>query len=188
MVPDDQRDGFLFLGNRLWLDLLNTTPCLQGKQEDLLSPAGAAIRWTRAAGLSCDDPGHSDLVALREILRPMVPLMQSGQSPPVAAVDAANRLLDSFAVRYRFDGHSAKPRLTASTDATPAAQVAHDFAAFACDFEPDRLKRCGNHACNLVFYDNGKSSRRKWCSMAACGNRDKVNRYRSTRKDESERR
>jgi predicted RNA-binding Zn ribbon-like protein len=31
----------------------------------------------------------------------------------------------------------------------------------------------------MVFYDRGKNSRRRWCSSAVCGNRDKVANYRA---------
>ena len=36
------------------------------------------------------------------------------------------------------------------------------------------LRRCGNPRCELLFYDDSKSQRRRWCSMALCGNRHKV--------------
>ena len=45
---DEVRDGFLFLGGRLWLDFLNTAPATLG--ELLREPADLA-RWYRVASV-----------------------------------------------------------------------------------------------------------------------------------------
>jgi len=36
------------------------------------------------------------------------------------------------------------------------------------------IRKCANPRCGLFFYDDSRTGRRKWCSMAACGNRAKV--------------
>jgi predicted RNA-binding Zn ribbon-like protein len=36
------------------------------------------------------------------------------------------------------------------------------------------IRRCANPACRLFFYDDSRTHRRRWCSMATCGNRHKV--------------
>src|SRR6266403_4959947 len=51
-IPDsDWRDGFLFVGNHLALDFLNTRPVQNGEPMELLSDFGALLRWFQAAGL-----------------------------------------------------------------------------------------------------------------------------------------
>src|SRR5262245_22794921 len=51
-IPDsDWRDGFLFLGNHLSLDFVNTRPVQNGEPIELLSDFGALLRWFQAAGL-----------------------------------------------------------------------------------------------------------------------------------------
>lgn len=42
----------------------------------------------------------------------------------------------------------------------------------------DGLKRCGNPLCRWVFVDGSRNRSRRWCDMAACGNRAKVARHR----------
>ena len=37
-----------------------------------------------------------------------------------------------------------------------------------------RLRLCANPNCGLFFYDKSRTHRRRWCSMAVCGNRSKV--------------
>ena len=36
------------------------------------------------------------------------------------------------------------------------------------------IRKCANPACGLFFYDDSRTGRRRWCSMAVCGNRAKV--------------
>ncbi|HET9949267.1 MAG TPA: CGNR zinc finger domain-containing protein, partial [Longimicrobiales bacterium] len=43
---------------------------------------------------------------------------------------------------------------------------------------PERLKRCDAPDCRLWFVDESKGGRRRWCSMARCGNRAKAARHR----------
>src|SRR6266566_1282531 len=51
-IPDsDWRDGFLFVGNHLALDFLNTLPVQNGEPTELLSDFSALLRWFQAAGL-----------------------------------------------------------------------------------------------------------------------------------------
>ncbi|MGH7080341.1 MAG: CGNR zinc finger domain-containing protein [Acetobacteraceae bacterium] len=35
------------------------------------------------------------------------------------------------------------------------------------------MKACENQACTLLFADHTRGHRRRWCSMAICGNRAK---------------
>ncbi len=42
--------------------------------------------------------------------------------------------------------------------------------------EKNRLKTCPGLHCGWIFLDETKNARRKWCSMEACGNREKSKR------------
>ncbi|HLY15382.1 MAG TPA: CGNR zinc finger domain-containing protein [Candidatus Limnocylindrales bacterium] len=46
----------------------------------------------------------------------------------------------------------------------------------------DRLRICANPHCRLVFLDLSKNQARQWCDNGGCGNRDRVQRYRTRRK------
>src|SRR5437016_14040966 len=51
-IPDsDWKDGFLFVGNHLALDFLNTRPVQNGGPMELLSDFSALLRWFQAAEL-----------------------------------------------------------------------------------------------------------------------------------------
>jgi predicted RNA-binding Zn ribbon-like protein len=48
--------------------------------------------------------------------------------------------------------------------------------------EVDRLRICANDGCRWVFHDTSPTGRRRWCSMASCGNRAKAARHRARKR------
>jgi predicted RNA-binding Zn ribbon-like protein len=54
------------------------------------------------------------------------------------------------------------------------AAVARSGAEIVAEGTRARLRLCANPHCGLLFYDNSRTRRRRWCSMAICGNRSKV--------------
>jgi len=54
------------------------------------------------------------------------------------------------------------------------AAVARSGAEIVAEGARARLRLCANPHCGLFFYDNSRTGRRRWCSMAVCGNRSKV--------------
>jgi predicted RNA-binding Zn ribbon-like protein len=64
----------------------------------------------------------------------------------------------------------------------PVAEAAADLLVNG-DFE--LVRKCEDRECVLWFYDRTKSHHRRWCSMASCGNRNKVAAFRQ-RKENAE--
>ena len=54
------------------------------------------------------------------------------------------------------------------------AAIARSGAEILAEGAKARLRVCANPACGLFFCDKSKTQRRRWCSMAICGNRHKV--------------
>jgi predicted RNA-binding Zn ribbon-like protein len=54
------------------------------------------------------------------------------------------------------------------------AAAARSGAEIIAEGARARLRHCANPQCGLFFYDNSRTRRRRWCSMAVCGNRSKV--------------
>jgi predicted RNA-binding Zn ribbon-like protein len=54
------------------------------------------------------------------------------------------------------------------------AAIARSGAELIAQGPKSGLQRCGNPRCQLLFYDDSLTHRRRWCSMALCGNRSKV--------------
>jgi predicted RNA-binding Zn ribbon-like protein len=54
------------------------------------------------------------------------------------------------------------------------AAVARSAAEILVEGPNAQLRTCANPGCGLFFCDNSRTHRRRWCSMAVCGNRHKV--------------
>ncbi len=54
------------------------------------------------------------------------------------------------------------------------AAIARSAAEIIVEGAQARLRICANPGCGLFFSDNSRTRRRRWCSMAICGNRHKV--------------
>jgi predicted RNA-binding Zn ribbon-like protein len=57
--------------------------------------------------------------------------------------------------------------------------VARDAVALVRGPLLERVKKCENPDCSLLFLDDSQARRRRWCSMERCGNLAKVAGYRS---------
>jgi predicted RNA-binding Zn ribbon-like protein len=54
------------------------------------------------------------------------------------------------------------------------AAIARSAAEILSGGRSVRLRACANPACGLLFCDVSRTHKRRWCSMATCGNRHKV--------------
>jgi predicted RNA-binding Zn ribbon-like protein len=54
------------------------------------------------------------------------------------------------------------------------AAIARSAAELLVQGPEAPICRCANPKCRLFFYDDSRTHRRRWCSMAVCGNRHKV--------------
>jgi len=51
--------------------------------------------------------------------------------------------------------------------------IGEALARFVCTEDFSQVKACEGHVCTLLFVDRTRGRARRWCSMAACGNRAK---------------
>ena len=54
------------------------------------------------------------------------------------------------------------------------AAIARSGAEIMVEGAQARVRICANLGCGLFFSDHSRTHRRRWCSMAVCGNRNKV--------------
>jgi predicted RNA-binding Zn ribbon-like protein len=154
----------------LLLDLLNTTPVIDGAATDLLADPATATLWLAQHGLASQD--RADLIAVRRVLQDVV----RGDATP-AALQPFLRRAD---LRPVATDDGVDWQLTGATAATRAA-LAWDGLRIS---SPGRLRPCANDECHLFLLDRSKPNTARWCSMAICGNRMKARRhYRRTRAD-----
>jgi predicted RNA-binding Zn ribbon-like protein len=162
-------------GEPVALDLLNTRWNAEGVTQDLLADTDGLAVWLAGNGL--DEEYEADARTLRhalqarDALRAAVDGSAEEGAPLVDAVLAHGRIrlgltAQGAVERPEFDDRSWGP-------AWLAARNYLELLATA----PDRIRRCAHDACVLHFFDTSRNGTRRWCSMAACGNRAKASRH-----------
>ncbi len=114
---------------------------------------------------------------LRESLRAV--LLAHAGHPAHQDVTPLGELLARAPLLIAFDAHDGSARL-APADAEPllsriAAAIAESLVAGTWP----RLKACEAPTCHWAYYDRSPAGRGRWCSMAVCGARAKMRRYRA---------
>ncbi len=185
------RNGFPFVGGRLWIDLLNTTPFDGVRNQDLIETADGFAKWLDAAGIVPPPAprlpeAKDDARKLRRKLRSTLEMLRTATADLTGVLPWLNAKLGNVRLRLALEHDSNGIRLIEVLDpdaSGPLGSVVTDLARFICEYEPARLKHCANPTCTMVFYDTGKNNTRRWCTMSICGNRDKVARYRARKSD-----
>jgi predicted RNA-binding Zn ribbon-like protein len=185
--------GFLFVGNRLCLDFVNTRVIEHGKPVDHLSDVSCLIWWLREAGMLSPAEAKVALgrhrgaagakllregLALRGALEQMARRLATGRSVPSSSIATINRNLrertEFLELARARGGFRTVPRVQPRDTLALLAPVALSAARLLTEDDPSRVRRCGNPACILYFYDTTRSRTRRWCRMQGCGNRLKV--------------
>ena len=188
---EDTRDGFRFRGGHPALDLTATlTGRLKETQRDLLARPEDVVCWLRAAGFECgvsasDDPLLDTARRLREAIYAMAMGRVTEQALPASARAALNEIARLPATAPEIDSDN-RARLRGEADAL-LAFVAREAILLLGGEMADRVRQCEGDGCAILFLDTSRSGDRRWCSMAACGNRHKVAAFRQ-RKQKSPRR
>ena len=149
----------------LLLDLLNTTPVIDGTPTDSLADFGAAAEWMTQHAVPKRRAEWQALLDARAILQAIVrgdetpralqPIIVGAQLVPACTDDGIDWQLSVEAGAVR-------------------AALAWDSLRIN---SPGRLRPCANTECRLFLIDRSKPNTARWCSMAVCGNRMKARRH-----------
>src|SRR2546426_3045445 len=189
------KDGFLFVGNQLALDFLNTRPVQNGVPMELLPDFSALLRWFQAAELLSarhvanlqQKWGRSARAQrtvkavreLREKVRKEVLAWENGGAVHPTTIDELNRLMADHPMRTRLKARGSasstelwfEPRQPEDL----LAPLAHSTAGLFANVDRSRVRKGDQWV--LHFHDTSKKGTRRWCSMQLCGNRLKVAAY-----------
>ena len=194
------RPTFVFLGERLWLDFVNTDEVHRGIARDSVHDFDALASWLGAA-LALDAErvmglrrraqqqptgASAALMEAKRVRSALRRLAEHGATDEAIRLDALaeiNRVLTRSAgtrrVELREDGTFARTFIPGG-DAfaglmIPVVESAADALILG---ELGRVRRCADPRCARVFHDGTRNGRRRWCDMASCGNRAKAARHR----------
>jgi predicted RNA-binding Zn ribbon-like protein len=190
----DIRRSFIKVGSELAIDFANTArgggdpaESLHSWRDlvDFLELRGAV---SRSEGATLRAMGEKDARAcasaldqaleLRETVRSMLGAMSARRPLQAGWVAAVNRALVWGAGSHRLERHGSGWRLGFTPSWTEPFRaltpIARSIAELAAQGRGVEIRKCANPRCILYFRDRSRSRRRRWCSMAVCGNRMKV--------------
>jgi len=174
------------IADHLALDMLNTEAGVGDSQHDFWHSAGAVLAWLARCGINAGVPGKSvgadffrDATALRASARDLIALRKRGERGDPAPL---NRYLEALASIPVLEWGEAQPQLVrrggVASPERALGILAESVAALLAEGEFSLVRQCEHPECVLWFYDRTKSHRRRWCSMALCGNRHKAAEFR----------
>ncbi|MFB6704074.1 CGNR zinc finger domain-containing protein [Streptomyces sp. NPDC056333] len=150
------------------LELLNTTPVVNGVVQDQLADPEAAEAWQRAHGGSGTADEHRHLVQARDALQDVVRGSRPATSlAPVLEGVTSRPQVSSAGVSWDLDARKERLMAVRAVMTWSALQKA----------TPGRLRPCANPDCRRFLLDRSKTNKARWCSMAVCGNRMKARRH-----------
>jgi len=180
-----------WISGALWLDAVNCEWISGNARVDGWRDCESLQAWFRQAGARYDEAaalrqvtlgGDAVLEAakhLRASLRRACEATRDGNAIPQSVVDELNSLLSKHGVVSELEISPDGPRereITEENGGADAALYVLARSALRSWTRGDlaRLKPCANPNCILWFLDTSKNGTRRWCSMQACGNRNKV--------------
>jgi len=196
--PSASDEGtFVFFGDVLALDLVNTEVILRGKPRDLLATPEDVGHWWHTAQRHYPDMDVVDasgvvgvdsaalvaLKGLRRALRGIFGALADGTTPTSADIDVLNNVLRTGAHALILTSSGAvQPVYRAQPGAASILfAIALSALQLARDGERQRLHRCSNDRCVLLFYDTTKSATRRWCSVGCMDRARSAKRYLATK-------
>lgn len=210
-ASSETEERFAFRGGRLAIDFVNTVggwrdpadPSRYAPQNENLHAYEDLVTWALAAGMvdesraqellreatrnqSAATAVHRRAIRLRNGLHGVLTARLHGREPAAADLDAVNaethRVLSIARLTPSGDGFE----LTCSGGDDELDAPLRMVARSAIDVltEPadlSRIRECPKVDCGWLFLDTS-GGRRRWCSMADCGNAEKVKRFRTRQK------
>lgn len=184
---------FLFVGNHLCLDLINTQLIVKGEPRDLLESFDDLALWlvqarlltaTQAEGAKAhlNNEEAASLLerakTFRAMFRVVAERVAAGKAVPNSAINTMNQFLAQRPgypelVRTK-EGFKRRFHSLATQQVELLASLLEAASDLLSSGHLSLIKKCANAACILYFLDTTKNHTRNWCSMQLCGNRMKV--------------
>ncbi|GGY41172.1 CGNR zinc finger domain-containing protein [Pseudoduganella albidiflava] len=175
------------LADHLALDLLNTEARADGAAVEFWHTGDDVLRWLARQGIvpapgAPVDPAAllAQARALRALARELVGRHKEGKPADAGALNAyLHAYLSAPHLARDREGRLVLGRVPrGDTIAALLGPVAEAVAQLLADGDFALVRQCEHPDCVLWFYDRTKAHKRRWCSMALCGNRHKAAQFR----------
>ncbi len=185
MQENSSQSRFLWVGNWLAVDFINTDIVLEGKPVNLLKHPADFMTWLQEAGVNGLQEAKieareterilPEALAYRSLLKQSLAAVTQKRQPPCELVPATNALLARPENAAQLVEQTGRYSLIVApsfpTAKSYVVPVAQSVAKLLVEGDLNRLRKCKNPECVLYFYDTSKSGTRSWCSLDICGNK-----------------
>ncbi len=170
------------------LDMLNTRANVDGQPFEFWQSDADVERWlvrlgwAEEGGVPAFEPGAllAAAVQLREVVRVLLEQRKAGkQGDPAALNGFLRKAVSHPQLAWPAPGELKLERQRKlQTPEQYLSMIAEAAAGLLVDGDFNLIRTCEHPECVLWFYDRTKGHKRRWCSMALCGNRHKVAQFR----------
>lgn len=175
--------SYHFLAGRPCLDLVATVGERWRRAIERLREPADLAGWAVGAGLVDRPPRvtREDLDAARRLRGAIARVTMAwgcGESVDPDDVDTINAAAAVPDLAPAMTPTGQRATTMTGTIRGVLSAVARDAIDLVTTGDPERLRECAADDCSLLFHDASRPGARRWCSMAACGNRHKTAQYR----------
>jgi predicted RNA-binding Zn ribbon-like protein len=143
------------------------------------------VRAQAAAQRSVETSELARVHRVRSALRDVAHAISEQRAPDSGSLETINRALHARQIIELVpapDGCSVDHRHVGDPIDDALARLTEPLVLELTEGHPERIKTCASDTCDWIFYDASRTSRRRWCDMATCGNRAKAARHRAKEK------
>jgi len=145
------------------------------------------VRAQAAAHASVEATELARVHRVRSALRDVAHAISEHRAPDTGSLETINRALHARQIIELVpapDGCSVDHRHVGDPIDDALARLTEPLVLELTEGHPERIKTCASDTCDWIFYDASRTSRRRWCDMATCGNRAKAARHRAKERAE----
>jgi predicted RNA-binding Zn ribbon-like protein len=184
-MPDEMKH--LMLADQRALDLLNTLLIEDGATTDRLKSDDDVSAWLTQAGFMAKTTRSLKagrlLAATKDLREAILSAVKARKGGRAIHTETLNRFLSHsrkypILLQHRSQQPTLETRFIAGDEMELLAPIAEAAAELLVQADFNLVRQCEHQSCILWFLDTTKAHRRRWCSMALCGNRQKVEAFR----------
>ena len=183
---------FQFVGGNLALDFVNTVAYRAdpGKRKDHLQRAQDVHRWASQAQLpdraqiNSGPVGTAALRRIREVREQLFAVFHAIANEEPVPAETSVRVDDALhgcCAKRCLSIEGAEVRWTWRPGARCTDYLLYPVLTAATDLltsvSRGLVRQCEDAGCGWLFLDRSNARKRRWCSMADCGNRNKARKY-----------
>lgn len=175
------------VGGHCALELINTQEMVNGVLTDRLQNDAAVIIWVEQTFLLkpaiAAKTLNGDLLTGVLELRAILQRYLSNHQLAKKEFDYLNKTLAQFKsyqqLVEKVGGFDSQQRIILDSNETLTGLIADAVGELIALGDLALIRKCESDDCVLWFYDTTKGHKRRWCSMATCGNRHKIRKFRA---------